>query len=67
MNRKKIIIGFTILGFIILQFVFYRLIGIWEEGAKHGFSQVTFILGVVLGVAYAYLAYIVDTRLLDDP
>lgn len=50
-----------------MQFVFYRLIGIWEEGAKHGFSQVTFILGVVLGVAYAYLAYIVDTRLLDDP
>lgn len=37
-------------------------IGIWEEGAKRGFAQVVFIIGVTIGMTAAYLLGRIDSR-----
>lgn len=55
---------FVILCFLILILAFSYLINIWEEGAKTGFSQVVFLVGVVLGMVGELIITRIEKRIL---
>jgi riboflavin transporter FmnP len=65
MKRKTIVGVLAALCFLLLVFIPFILIGTWEEGAKRGFSQVVFMIGVLLGIVYAYALSAIDSRIHD--
>ncbi|WP_161485893.1 hypothetical protein [Methanoculleus horonobensis] len=50
MNRKKILTFILVFGTLSLISAISYLVDVWEEGAKSGYAQVVFMIGVVLGI-----------------
>jgi hypothetical protein len=65
MKRKTIVAMLTTLCFLALVFIPFIIIGTLEEGAKRGFSQVVFMIGVLLGIVYTYALSTIDSRIHD--
>jgi hypothetical protein len=65
MKRKTIVGILTALCLFVFIWIPFFLIGALEEGAKHGFSQVVFAIGVVLGMVFAYALSLIDSRIHD--
>lgn len=61
MKQKTKTLLLSLCFFLLLSVLMY-FIGIWEEGTKHGFSQVVFIIGVTIGMTTAYLIGRIDSR-----
>lgn len=62
MKQKTKTLLLSLCFFLLLSVLMY-FIGIWEEGAKRGFSQVVFIIGVTIGMTAAYLFGRIDSLL----
>lgn len=59
MNRRKPITFIVIFGILSFIWALSSLVNVWEEGAKRGYAQVVFMIGVVLGMT----AILIITRI----
>ncbi len=50
MNRRKTITFIVVFGILSFIWALSYLVNVWEEGAKRGYAQVVFMIGVVLGM-----------------
>jgi membrane protein YdbS with pleckstrin-like domain len=63
--KRKTVMFFVILCFLILILALSYLVGIWEEGMKTGFAQVVFLVGVVVGMVGELMIIRIEKKTLE--
>lgn len=61
--KRKTVMFFVILCFLLAILAFSFQINIWEESAKTGFAQVVFIAGVLVGMVFELVIIMIDSRI----
>lgn len=61
--KQKTLMFSVILCFLLAVLAISWLVNIWEEGAKPGYAQVVFIVGVLLGMVIELIMIRIDKRI----
>ncbi len=63
--KRKTVMFFVILCFLILIVALSYFVGILEEGMKTGFAQVVFLVGVVVGMVGELMIVRIEKKTLE--